>query len=457
MAKRQRSVSLSFVLFRFAIVMLGCMLFCCLVWLFAATLLQNTGVVYPGYTANQQVEKMLAAKPNTFVSPGDDFLAEYALFDQSGIVLESNVEGKELESLIGFWQEGSQDVSVSRYTYEDDSTVIIRWQYRKEFASPVLRAALPPFEYLWWGALGVALVLCLLINTLWLRRCLAAKLQLFSEVSEKIGTQELDFIIPQAGIQEYDQALGAMEDMRKALYSSLSAQWAAQQEREAEIAALAHDLKTPLTLVGGNAELLLDEELSANSRKKMETIIASNQRAKQYVASLLEASAGTDEAFESTSLSALFDELCQNTIAIAEAKMVCLQTQNDLKGTVYVQKAHLLRALGNVVQNAIEHTPAGGNVYLKGCMLDKGWQLSVCDEGTGFGKAALLHATERLWRGNTARSSDGHHGLGLWFAAQVVETHAGEMEFGNWDSGGVVTVRFCQTVRDNSKHQNTLD
>lgn len=221
MAKRQRSVSLSFVLFRFAVVMLGCMLFCCLVWLFAATLLQNTGVVYPGYTANQQVEKMLAAKPNTFVSPGDDFLAEYALFDQSGIVLESNVEGKELESLIGFWQEGSQDVSVSRYTYEDDSTVIIRWQYRKEFASPVLRAALPPFEYLWWGALGVALVLCLLINTLWLRRCLAAKLQLFSEVSEKIGTQELDFIIPQAGIQEYDQALGAMEDMRKALYSSL--------------------------------------------------------------------------------------------------------------------------------------------------------------------------------------------------------------------------------------------
>ena len=47
----------------------------------------------------------------------------------------------------------------------------------------------------------------------------------------------------------------------KALYQALTSQWAAQQQREAEIAALAHDLKTPLTLAGGNAELLLEEEL----------------------------------------------------------------------------------------------------------------------------------------------------------------------------------------------------
>ena len=45
-----------------------------------------------------------------------------------------------------------------------------------------------------------------------------------------------------------------MEQMREALYSSLSSQWAAQQEREAEIAALAHDLKTPLTSIIGAAE-----------------------------------------------------------------------------------------------------------------------------------------------------------------------------------------------------------
>ncbi|MEK8211264.1 ATP-binding protein [Paenibacillus sp. FSL L8-0463] len=448
MAKRHRSVSLSFVLLRFAIVMLGCMLLCCLAWYVVMVRFQKTGITYQGAVSNQQVEQMLAGEPKTFVSPGDDFLAEYALFGRNGEVLKSNVEGKRLEGLAGFLQGDAYSINVSRYTYTNGSTVIFRWHYRAEFVNPALRGMLPPAEYLGMATLGVALVLCLLFNTLWLRRHLAAKLKLFSEVSEKVGAQELDFAIPHAGIREYDQALGAMEHMREALYSSLSSQWAAQQEREAEIAALAHDLKTPLTLVGGNAELLLDEELPESSRKMVETIGASNDRAKQYVASLLETSTGADEAFENTSLPAMFDELCQSTMAIAEAKRVCLQTQNGLEGAASIQKDHLLRALGNVVQNAIEHTPAGGKVCLEGSMIDGGWQVTVCDEGPGFSKAALHHATERLWRGDAARGADGHNGLGLWFAAQVAKTHAGQLELRNCNSGGVVTIKFPGTIRN---------
>lgn len=446
MAKRQRSVSLSFVLLRFAIVMSGCMLLCCMVWLSGLARLQNNGIVYRGAVSNQQVEQMLAGEPNVFVSPGDDFLADYALFGRRGEVLESNVEGKKLEVMASFLKDDVHNTNISRHTYADGSTVILYWQYRAEFADPVLRDRLPPFEYLWLATLGAALVLCLLFNTLWLRRHLAAKLKLFSQVSEKVGAQELDFAIPYAGIREYDQALDAMEHMRDALYSSLSSQWAAQQEREAEIAALAHDLKTPLTLVGGNAELLMDEELPEGSRKMVETIVASNDRAKQYVASLLETSTGADEVFERASLPAVFDELYQSTIAIAEAKRVSLQSQNDLKGAASIQKDHLLRALGNVVQNAIEHTPAGGNVQLEGSMTDGGWQVTVRDEGPGFSKAALHHATERLWRGDASRGADGHNGFGLWFAAQVAKTHAGKLELSNCDSGGLVTIKFCNST-----------
>ena len=91
MAKRQRSVSLSFVLLRFAVVMLGCMLLCCLAWYVVMTRFQKTGVTYHGSVSNKQVEQMLAGEPKTFVSPGDDFLADYALFGKNGEVLESNV------------------------------------------------------------------------------------------------------------------------------------------------------------------------------------------------------------------------------------------------------------------------------------------------------------------------------------------------------------------------------
>lgn len=442
MAKKRRSVSLSFVLLRFCIVMLGCMLLCCLLWYGFFIRLVNTGFFYNAYISSQQVEKMLAGDPETFVSPGDNFLADYALFDHSGEVLESNTKGRKLKKLTSLLHEDASTMRVSRHTYGDGSTVIIRYYYRSEFANPVLRKYLPPFQYMWLAALGVALVLCLLFNTLWLRKRLAAKLKLFNEVSRKVGEQELDFTIPHAGIREYDQALDAMEHMRDALYNSLSSQWAAQQEREEEIAALAHDLKTPLTLVGGNAELLLDEELPESSRRMVETIAASNERARQYVTSFLEASAGEEEAFKSNSLNALFDQLISNTTAIAEARGVCLKVQNELNGSANIQKDHLLRALGNVVQNAIEHSPVGGNVYLTGSMADGGWQVTVCDEGPGFSKAALQHATERLWRGDTARGADGHNGLGLWLAAQVVKTHEGHLYLSNTKSGGVVTIKF---------------
>lgn len=442
MAKRQHSVGLSFVLFRFAMIMLGCMLLCCLLWYAVLRLLLNSGVIYHGSVSNQQVEQMLGKDPKTFVTPGEDFLAGYALFGPEGEVLKSNTEGRKLEALVGYLQEEVNDIHVLRHTYADGSTIIIRWQYRAEFVNPVLRAMLPPFEYLWLALLGVSWALCLLVNILWLRRHLTAKLRLFGEVSERIGAQELDFKIPHAGIREYDRALEAMEQMREALYLSLSSQWAAQQKREAEIKALAHDLKTPLTLTGGNAELLLEEELPGRSRKMVETIVASNDRARQYVASLLETSAGADESFEYTDLPAMFDELCRNMAAVAEAGRVCLQSKNELAGHACIQRERILRALGNVVQNAIEHTGAGRDVYLEGRMAEGGWLVSVRDEGPGFSNAALHHATERLWRGNAARGADGHNGLGLWFAGQVVKAHAGQLILSNCNSGGMVSIRF---------------
>lgn len=442
MAKRRRSLSLSFVLLRFVIVLIGCMLLSCLVWFFMIRQLQSGGMIYPGYAANQQVEQMLAAKPEIFVSPGDDFLSEYALFAPNGEVLEANVEGKKRQDLAGFWQTNTDDIHVSRHTYANGDTIIIRWYYRSEFVNPVLRHMLPPFEYLWWGTLGAAMILCLLLNTLRLRRYLAARLKLFSEVSEKVGAQQLDFSIPHAGIREYDQALAAMDHMKAALYQALSSQWTARQEREAEIAALAHDLKTPLTLVGGNAELLSEEKLSESSQKMVKTIITSNNRAKQYVSSLLETAAGMDEVFENASRPALFDALCQNAKSMAEAKQVSLQSQNTLTGTASMQKDHLLRALTNVVFNAVEHTPAGGKVYLTGSMAAGGWQITVRDEGPGFSKAALHHATERFWRDDRARGADGHHGLGLWFAARVVQAHAGQLQVRNCASGGMVIIKL---------------
>ncbi len=137
------------------------------------------------------------------------------------------------------------------------------------------------------------------------------------------------------------------------------------------MAALAHDLKTPITLIGGNAELLLEEDLQEDQRKMVKTIL--NSRAKQYVLSLLEASRGEDETFEQICLEDVFAELCRNAELLAQAKNIRLQEVNSLKGSVRVQKHHLLRGIGNVIQNAMEFTPEGGTVVLEGSLTEGGW------------------------------------------------------------------------------------
>ncbi len=475
MAKRQRSVSLTFILLRFAVVTLGLMGLCGVVWLFALTRLRVSGIIYHGSVSNQQVEQMLEENPRTFVSPGEEFLGQYALFDFRGNVMESNVSGRELERLTRYFQGQDQGTDMVEYSYENGSTVVLRWIYRAEFVNPALRHMLPPFEYLWWATLCLACIFCLILHTMWLRRFLTHRLMLFGKVSKKIGARELDFVVPHAGIREYDQALDAMEHMRRTLYQSLSQQWEARQEREGQIAALAHDLKTPLTLVQGNAQLLLEEELPADSRTMVETIEAAGRRAGAYVTALLETSIGQEEPFEAANLTEWFEGLCRDGAETAGTKGICLEFHNGLEGFAMLQKERLLRALFNVVLNAIQYAPEGSCVHLEGRMVGdhgikdenreshlndlwtgnsqkagvrgkdgegSGWQIIVRDEGPGFSQAALRHGTERLWREDTARSGSDHSGLGLWFAAQVVRAHGGRVELGNWEEGGEVVVIF---------------
>ena len=441
MGKKRHSVSLSFILLRYGFAIMLSMFLCAVIWFAALSFFESHGIVYPGHIGNQQVEALIERSPDVFQAPEDDFLAEYAFLRKDGTLIVSNTEGH--RKLLRNAEENTP--GTLKHIYADGSFAVFRWHFRKEFSDPVLRASLPSFEYLWWVTLITACVLAMLLNALWLRGRLIEKLQLFREVSEKVGAQELDFTVPAAGIKEFDRALEAMEQMRCALYASLSSQWAAQQQRDSEISALSHDLKTPITLIGGNAELLLEENLNEDQRKMVETIRCNNERAKQYVLSLLETSRGEEESFRQVSPDSFFEGLRRSAQPLAEKYGVRLEIQNNAMGSMHMQEHHLSRAVGNVIQNAIEHTKKGGTVTVAGSMLDHGWQITVQDEGAGFSQAALLHGTERLWRENLARVADGHNGLGLWFAAQVVGKHGGRLLLGNGDVGGIVTILKLRT------------
>lgn len=113
-----------------------------------------------------------------------------------------------------------------------------------------------------------------------------------TEASRQVAAQQLDAAaFTGARVREYAQALGALQQMGSQLTDSLQAQWRMEQQRAGQVAALAHDLKTPLSIIQGNAELLAEDALTPPQQEQTQAILRGAQRAGLYLEALRAASA----------------------------------------------------------------------------------------------------------------------------------------------------------------------
>ena len=116
---------------------------------------------------------------------------------------------------------------------------------------------------------AVLLLLYLWMTTNRYGKKLVQALNALEESATQIASGNLDFTLQDTPLTEFNQALDSVDTMRSALKDSLVQQWDMQNQREIQIAALAHDLKTPLAVIQGNVELLQEEALSETAGGKV--------------------------------------------------------------------------------------------------------------------------------------------------------------------------------------------
>ena len=104
-----------------------------------------------------------------------------------------------------------------------------------------------------------------------------------------------------------------------------------------------------------------------------------------------------------------------------------------------VDSGRLQQILGNLLNNAIRHTPEGGLIRVEnGCESGRAW-IKVADSGQGIPEESLPHVFERFYRADRSRSrTDGGTGLGLAIARQLAEAHHGTLTAANLPTGGAV-------------------
>lgn len=281
-------------------------------------------------------------------------------------------------------------------------------------------------------------------------RVIARKMAPLTEAAGRVGAGELDFAVGRTNVREVNDVLGAMDEMRSSLSDSLEARWAAERSQREQVASLAHDLKTPLTVMRANAEFVAEElgeedgDLAAAARD----IAGGAERLDGYVRLLIEASRGSAGPGRSP---ARPSDLCGRIVAeagqVARARGVRFDARVDpaVAGAdeASLDLDALSRAAGNLVFNAAEHSLTAVAVR---CGFEDGFLfVEVSDDGPGFSPAALERGCERLFTDDSSRrSADGgrHYGIGLHAASESARAHGGSVALANAPSGGALATMW---------------
>lgn len=340
-----------------------------------------------------------------------------------------------------------QGQTVYRVMERAEEMVIVQYNLRPRFASPLLRELLPDFEQtviLIWIAL---MILTVLLVTKRFSSRLQQNFTRIQQVTQRIQNQDLNLGEERSEIKEFDDVLQSLLQMGKELEKSLQAQWKLEQRKRDQIGALAHDIKIPVTIIKGNAELLSLSEQSEEQATYTQYIVNASEKIEQYVGLLIHLSK-TEQNMTlrktlvpiSEFMTELYQEICgyigprSIELDMRVEKLAFFQASFD--------KSLLHRALMNILSNAADYTPDEGNIIIECKMVDDSLYFCVTDSGRGFTSEELEFAAELFYMGDKSRSSKGHYGMGLTFASNVVKLHNGKITFQNSKQTGGARVEL---------------
>ena len=194
---------------------------------------------------------------------------------------------------------------------------------------------------------------------------------------------------------------------------------------------IAHDLRSPLTVIGGYVESMRDGVLKPTP-ERLDTIHAEVdhlQRLVEDLRTLSQADAGvlTLNRVALTPL-ALLERMAKSYEQQAAQKSVTLgvQARADLP-EVALDPDRMAQVFGNLISNSLRYTPAGGHIVLAARQEKEQMAFSVEDNGQGIAAEALPFIFDRFYRADPARSQASESGLGLAIARSIVEAHGGSI------------------------------
>jgi signal transduction histidine kinase len=199
---------------------------------------------------------------------------------------------------------------------------------------------------------------------------------------------------------------------------------------------MSYEFRTPLTSIGGFAELLqggIAGDLTPQAQDYVAAILSAVERLRAQIESVLDltqSEAGLlPIATEEVDLLSFVTNVVREREEALEARNLTLDLRGDKgAGVVQADKRQLGRAIGNLLDNAITATPQGGRILVALSRHKKGARIVISDNGAGMKPGELARALDGMRVATDSAAESRRRGRGLRLARQLIEAHGGRLE-----------------------------
>lgn len=256
-------------------------------------------------------------------------------------------------------------------------------------------------------------------------RVVSAPLIHISHAAQRVGQGDLAMRVPVRGSTEMMELAQAFNRMAADLHH-------AETVRRNLMADVSHELRTPLTVLDGNLRAALDH-VYALDEADIANLYAQTRHLIRLVNDLRELALAESGQLllekHPTDLNTLLVEMVQTLEPLAMEKEIALRHEAAVLPPIVVDASRIRQVLFNLLGNALLHTPAGGQICLRGAVQAGMVHLVVQDSGVGLAPEQITAVFDRFYRADKSRSRDtGGTGLGLAIAKTIVEAHGGRIQ-----------------------------
>jgi signal transduction histidine kinase len=429
------------------------------------SLMINSNIVLPANYFEQKIEsnRDIILKADMVTKDMIPEGCSYGVYNEDGKMLYGNFNSKESQNA---WtaMKGDQKSAGGRYYYKvfhrNNQICIVEYSLISQFKHPLLR------EYFISPELFIGILfICLFIGEVLFLSTRFGKyfykeMKILMKATEQIKEQNLDFQPEHSNIREIEEVIDSLNQMKSALKDSLEKQWNMEKSRKNQISALAHDIKTPLTIIKGNAELIKETCQDVEQVKYNDYILKSADEIQHYLKVLMDMTKSEDTLVlkpAKIETKAFFQKLVDQEKALASEKnLQLINEQETIPEFFYGDEELLYRAIMNVIANAVEYSPKNGRLLFKVQGTEKNLQFLIADNGEGFSKEELESAAEQFYRGDKSRNSKNHYGIGLYITKSFIKLHHGDIELSNSTKMGGAQVVLKLNIADTFTQENTI-